>query len=369
MEDFKMGFTYMAIKLPNKSPEDRFSTIIDPENIQSSPEGWTKGYKLAGNNALASIEGGTPFRTTTKGIFGRGFDPTLPPQTSKNLVVSAINAFYEFTFRSSLVTNTFHDVLYKYGFTESAGNFQQKNFGRGGKDGGSISIDIQNSDEEDNASFLSPPDGQYGVLYLHLYTATKPNRDPALDNTILTHELTHGLSSRLTGGAHDNLCMEDVQSGGLNEGYSDMVSLIFTTKPEDTRNTRRVIGGYVEGNLRGLRKYPYTTNIKVNPLTYKDAVGEKDRYILGAIWATMLLEVYWNFVDAYEFSTNLHDATQKRGNMFLQILVETLMLQPCNPTFESARAAMLAADYAYYGGINKHLINKGFAKRSLGSIS
>ncbi|KAJ1339834.1 hypothetical protein BSLG_010707 [Batrachochytrium salamandrivorans] len=249
MEDFKMGFTYMAIKLPNKSPEDRFSTIIDPENIQSSPEGWTKGYKLAGNNA--------------------GY------------------------------------------FTESAGNFQQKNFGRGGKDGGSISIDIQNSDEEDNASFLSPPDGQYGVLYLHLYTATKPNRDPALDNTILTHELTHGLSSRLTGGAHDNLCMEDVQSGGLNEGYSDMVSLIFTTKPEDTRNTRRVIGGYVEGNLRGLRKYPYTTNIKVNPLTYKDAVGEKDRYILGAIWATMLLEVYWNFVDAYEFSTNLHDATQK----------------------------------------------------------
>ncbi|KAH9267926.1 hypothetical protein BASA83_009638 [Batrachochytrium salamandrivorans] len=125
-----------------------------------------------------------------------------------------------------------------------------------------------------------------------------------------------------------------------------------------------------KGDSKGLRKYPYTTNIDVNPLTYKDVVGEEQRHALGTIWATMLFEVYWNFVDAYEFSANLHDATQKKGNiMFLQILVGTLMLQPCNPTFESARHAMLAADYAYYGGVHKHLINKGFAKRGLGSIS
>ncbi|KAH6586111.1 hypothetical protein BASA50_000816 [Batrachochytrium salamandrivorans] len=339
MENFKMGFTYTALELPNKSPEDGFSKIIDPENIQSSPKGWTEGYKLAGNNALASIEGGRPFETTAKGIFGG-------------------------------VANTFHDVLYKYGFTESAGNFQENNFGRGGIGEDPVLINVQNSREKNNAAFYSPPDGQSGRLYLHIYTVTEPSRDPALDNTMLTHELTHGLSNRLTGGAHNNLCMKDVQSGGLSEGYSDMVSLIFTEEIDDERNTRRVIGGYVKGNSKGLRKYPYTTNIKVNPLTYKDAVGEEDRYNLGAIWTTMLFEVYWNFVDAHGFSTNLHDATQKKGNiMFLQILVGTLMLQPCNPTFESARAAMLAADYAYYGGINKHLINKGFAKRSLGSIS
>ncbi|KAH6578197.1 hypothetical protein BASA60_003734 [Batrachochytrium salamandrivorans] len=84
----------------------------------------------------------------------------------------------------------------------------------------------------------------------------------------------------------------------------------------------------------------------------------------------MLLEVYWNFVEKYGFSANLHDATQKRGNiMFLQILVGTLMIQPCKLTFDSARDAMLAADYAYYGGINKRLIRQGFAKRGLGSIS
>ncbi|KAH9263661.1 hypothetical protein BASA83_012931 [Batrachochytrium salamandrivorans] len=110
--------------------------------------------------------------------------------------------------------------------------------------------------------------------------------------------------------------------------------------------------------------------MKVNPLAYQDVAGEKQRHALGEIWAVMLFEVYWNFVDAYGFSANLHDATQKEGNIiFLQLLVGTLMIQPCNPTFIFAYHAMLAADDVYYGGVHKHLIIKGFAKRGLGSIS
>ncbi|KAH6600651.1 hypothetical protein BASA61_002246 [Batrachochytrium salamandrivorans] len=84
----------------------------------------------------------------------------------------------------------------------------------------------------------------------------------------------------------------------------------------------------------------------------------------------MLLEVYWNLVEEYGFSANLHDATQEEGNIiFLQLFVGTLMIQPCNPTFISAHDAMLAADDVYYGGIHKHLIRKGFAKRGLGPVS
>ncbi|KAH6583608.1 hypothetical protein BASA61_007939 [Batrachochytrium salamandrivorans] len=121
--------------------------------------------------------------------------------------------------------------------------------------------------------------------------------------------------------------------------------MILTAKPEDTRNTEKVIGEYVEGDSQGLRRYPYTTDMDVNPLTYQNVVGEEDPHRLGAIWATMLWEVYWNFVDAHGFSANLHDATQKEGNIiFLQLLVGTLMIQPCDPTFISARDAMLATD-------------------------
>ncbi|KAH6593441.1 hypothetical protein BASA50_007330 [Batrachochytrium salamandrivorans] len=261
-EDVKRDFTYKAIKLPNENAHDGFSKILSPENFQASPNGWTDGYILAGNNVLP------------------------------------------------------------------------------------------------------------GVLNLHIFTATEPNRDSALDNTIIVHELTHGLSDRLTGGAHEDLCMTETESHGLSEGYSDIIAIIFTAKPEDTRNTRRVIGGYIGGDSQGIRRYPYTTDMKVNPLTYQNAVGEKDPYRLGEIWATMLWEVYWNFVEEYGFSENLHDATQEQGNIiFLQLFVGTLMIQPCDPTFASAHHAMLAADDVYYGGIHKYLINEGFAKHGLGSIS
>ncbi|KAJ1328779.1 hypothetical protein BSLG_010704 [Batrachochytrium salamandrivorans] len=308
-KDVKRKFTYTAIKLPNENPRGGFSKIAPG-----------------------------------------------------NLVAGAVNAFY--------VTNMVHDVFYAYGFNEPAGNFQRDNFGRGGIAGDPVTINLQDSKTENYVSFDTLPDGRSGVLNLHIFTTTNPNRDPALDNNAIIHELTHGLSGRLTGGAQTKMCMSKIESHGLSEGYSDVIALIFMAKPEDIRNTEKVIAEYVEGDSQGIRKYPYTTNMKVNPLKYQDAIGEKDPYHLGEIWATMLWEVYWNLVEAYGFSANLHDATQKQGNIiFLQLFVGTLMIQPCNPTFESAYDAMLVADAVYYGGIHEDLITKGFAKRGLGSIS
>ncbi|KAH6560808.1 hypothetical protein BASA62_010242 [Batrachochytrium salamandrivorans] len=361
-EDFKWGFTYKAIELPDKNPRDGVSEIVDPENLQTSPNGWTEGYRLKGNNVEAKSKRCKTLKTTTKGMFDVELNHISPPQTPKSTAIGVINAFY--------VANMVHDVLYLYGFNEQAGNFQLDNFGKGGRGGDQIIINVQDSKEANNAYFSTPPDGQPGVLDLHIFTATNPHRDSALDNTIIVHELAHGLSGRLTGGAWTNMCMAETESKGLSEGYSDIAALIFTAKPEDTRNTKKVIGEYVKGDPRGSRKYPYTTDMDVNHLVYQDAVGEEQRHALGEIWAVMLLEVYWNLVDKYGFSANLHDATQNKGNIiFLQLLVGTLMIQPCNPTFESARVAMLAADDAYYGGIHKHLIRQGFAKRGLGSIS
>ncbi|KAH6583582.1 hypothetical protein BASA61_007940 [Batrachochytrium salamandrivorans] len=253
-QDFKRDFTYTAIELPNENPRDGFSEIVNPENIQSSPKGWSDGFELEGNNALVSSEGGEIFKTTTEGIFNMVFDPISPPQTPTNIVVGVINAFYAFTCRSSLVTNMVHDVFYAYGFNERAGNFQWDNFNRGGIGEDPVIINIQDSRRADDASFYTPPDGQPGVLNLHIYTATEPNRDPALDNTMLTHELTHGLSRRLTGGARGSICMISIESRGLSEGYSDAIALIFMAKPEDTRDTEKVMGEYVKERPGGLRR-------------------------------------------------------------------------------------------------------------------
>ncbi|KAJ1339833.1 hypothetical protein BSLG_010700 [Batrachochytrium salamandrivorans] len=257
----------------------------------------------------------TTQRKRSRGRFKGAFDPTLPPQASGNLVAGAVNAFY--------VTNMVHDVFYAYGFNEPAGNFQRDNFDRGGIDGDPVIINLQDSKRENYVSFDTSPDGQPGVLNLHISTNTKPHRDPALDNN-----------------------------------------------PEDTRNTEKVIAEYIGGDSQGIRRYPYTTNMRINPLKYRDAVGKRNPHRLGEIWAVMLWEVYWCLVNAYGFSANLHDATQKKGNIiFLQLFVGTLMIQPCDPTFISAHHAMLAADDVYYGGIHKHLITKGFAKRGLDPVS
>ncbi|KAH6561529.1 hypothetical protein BASA60_011464 [Batrachochytrium salamandrivorans] len=287
-QDFKRDFTYTAIELPNENPHDGFSEIVNPENIQSSPKGWSDGFELEGNNALVSSEGGEIFKTTTEGIFNMVFDPISPPQTPTNIVVGVINAFYG--------KYQFHDMDLSW----------------------------------------AP-----GVLNLHIYTATEPNRDPALDNTILTHELTHGLSRRLTGGARGSICMISIESRGLSEGYSDAIAPIFMAKPEDTHDTEKVMGEYVKERPGGLRRYPYTTDMK--------CIG------------TLLTDM--------DFLRICMMQTQKEGNIvFLQLLVGTLMIQPCNPTFDSAHDAMLAADEMYYDGVNEHLIRQGFAKRGLGSI-
>ncbi|KAH9271146.1 hypothetical protein BASA83_006690 [Batrachochytrium salamandrivorans] len=198
-KDVKRKFTYTAIKLPNENPRGGFSKIVYPENLQASPNGWTDGYRLKGNNAEAKSKKYRTFKTTTRGRFKGGFDPTLPPQAPGNLVAGAVNAFY--------VTNMVHDVFYAYGFNEPAGNFQRDNFGRGGIAGDPVTINLQDSKTENYVSFDTLPDGRSGVLNLHIFTTTNPNRDPALDNNAIIHELTHGLSGRLTGGAQTKMCM------------------------------------------------------------------------------------------------------------------------------------------------------------------
>ncbi|KAH6598240.1 hypothetical protein BASA50_003854 [Batrachochytrium salamandrivorans] len=71
-KDVKRKSTYTAIKLPNENPRDGFSKIVYPENLRSSPNGWTNGYILIGNNVEAVAEGYMTFETTTRGIF-KGF--------------------------------------------------------------------------------------------------------------------------------------------------------------------------------------------------------------------------------------------------------------------------------------------------------
>src|SRR6185312_819863 len=89
---------------------------------------------------------------------------------------------------------------------------------------------------------------------------------------------------------------------------------------------------------------------------------------VGEVWANMLWQVYWNLVDEYGFDPNLFDSwTQGGNNLALQLVIDGLKLQPCNPGFVDARDAILLADQNLTGGDNQCLVWRGFAKRGLGA--
>ncbi len=86
-------------------------------------------------------------------------------------------------------------LLPSYGFDEVFCNFQQYNFGRGGKEGDAVFASVQDGYKFNNAYFVSPPDGESGVASrIFLWNYTNPYRESDLDAGIVIHELSHGLA-------------------------------------------------------------------------------------------------------------------------------------------------------------------------------
>lgn len=51
--------------------------------------------------------------------------------------------------------NVVHDLFYRYGFDEKSGNFQQHNFGRGGREGDGVIANAQDGSGYNNANFMT----------------------------------------------------------------------------------------------------------------------------------------------------------------------------------------------------------------------
>ncbi len=199
---------------------------------------------------------------------------------------------------------------------------------------------------------------------------TQPRNEPkhydsGFDNGIIAHEFMHGVSNRLTGSGID--CLRGV--GEMpSEGWSDFLGLAVTAKASDRAAQRRGIGTYVARQPidgKGIRKYPYSNDLNINPLTYDDIILDSEIHAVGTVWTAMLWDMYWKFVDVYGFDSNLNNLNSGNGRA-LRLVMDGLKLQVCNPGFVEARDAILAADRADFGGAHQCLIWEVFAKRGLG---
>ena len=205
-----------------------------------------------------------------------------------------------------------------------------------------------------NVSFVVPP-GSSGPT----------NVSGAIDNGVMAHEFGHGISNRLVGGPNAAGCLGNQEQMG--EGISDFFTLVTTVKPGDTGDMKKGIGTYVNREAtdgRGIRRYPYSTDMTINPLTYKDIVGEA-QHARGAIWSAAVWDMYWLFVDQYGFDADYLEGTGG-NNMAVKLVMEGMKLNPCSPGYMDGRDAILAADELMYGGANQCLIWKAFAKRGMG---
>ncbi|KAF5341927.1 hypothetical protein D9611_001094 [Ephemerocybe angulata] len=362
--DFTADAAYRVLPIQKQDLRDGLELLIDPYDPLSSPDGWhfTGGANTtntSGNNVIAYK--GTQSSVTSQSAADQVFDYTYntanAPATGSNIDAARTNAFY--------IINRIHDFAYRYGFTEAGFNFQADNFNKGGKAGDRVLMSVQDSSGTNNANFATPPDGQSGTCRMYIWTTTSPNRDGSLENDIIVHEMTHGITNRLIGGGTAR-CLQTTESGGMGEGWSDAMAEWTEQKSEVIKDY--VLADYVTNNPGGIRTKPYSTSKTVNPQTYATVKGLTSVHRVGEIWANILHNVYAALVAQYGWSpTSLTNPEGAEGNIvYIHLFIDALALQPCNPTFPQARDAWIQADVNRYGGVNKCLLWKVFASRGLG---
>ena len=512
--------SYNVFALPVESATFGSRSIVtNPWLLTSSPEGWhsdgTNHYThTRGNNVFAyddKANANVP-GTYAEGGASRNFDfPfSINGTPNSNLNAAITNLFY--------INNKVHDIFYKFGFTETARNFQQNNFGLGGVGNDYVNAEAQDGGGTNNANFSSPADGSKPRMQMFLWssvnqklyynqpgaaiprkpiagtadfgtqlnaagitgdvmlssvsdgctalpagslsekiglvergtcsfiikaknlqdagakaviiynndangdsvgnitgvdpTVTVPTilitrtegnymksllgantpvnvtlkNDPAtsitpdgsFDNGIIAHEYGHGISNRLTGTGSG--CLNaSVSMEQMGEGWSDFFALMLTNRPGDDASVPRGMGTYVIGETPagvGIRPSKYSPDFTVNNYTYGKTNGmvypnanggsSLDVHSIGFVWATMLWDLHWKYVEKYGYSSDVLSSTPNGSTKVLQLVTDALKLQACNPSFIDGRNAILAAELATTEGQDKCMIWKVFAKRGLG---
>lgn len=202
------------------------------------------------------------------------------------------------------------------------------------------------------------------------------NSDGDLDNGIISHEYGHGISTRLAGGPNNSGCLGNYEAMG--EGWSDWFGLMMQIKTGDVGTTPVPLATFVlsqPNNGPGLRQYPYTTNMSVNPLTFGDTniaiptdpADTSYRYVMGEFWATTLWDLTWAYINKYGFNSDIYAASSLAGNnRVMKLILDAIKLQPCSPSIIDGRNAIIAADQATTGGADFCLITEVFRRRGLG---
>jgi hypothetical protein len=221
-----------------------------------------------------------------------------------------------------------------------------------------------------------------------------PDRDGTVDNQIVFHEWGHYISNRLIGNGNG---LNTNMAGGMGEGWGDFNAMLaLTVRADDTAtasnanwNGAYALATYATGapNVNnayyfGIRRYPYSTDMTINPLTFKHvqngialpvgppvAFGQSgttnsEVHNTGEVWSNMLWECYAALLRDTQGAAPRLTFAQAQDRM-RNYIVASYKMTPISPTFLEARDAVLAAAFAYdyQDGL---LFGQAFAKRGAG---
>ena len=194
-----------------------------------------------------------------------------------------------------------------------------------GADGGSVTIpSIMISQADGEALIAQLQAGE--TIDASLINASNYT-DSDYDNEIIAHEYGHGISNRLMGGAQAAGCMQNDEQQG--EGFSDWFGLMITLGENDSPTLPRGVATYSAGQSPtgvGIRNAPYSPDFAINGYTYADTnntAAVSQPHGVGFVFATMLWDLTWLFIDEYGFDPDLTNGNGG-NNMIMQLVIDGL---------------------------------------------
>ncbi|GII87678.1 hypothetical protein Ssi03_56680 [Sphaerisporangium siamense] len=282
--------------------------------------------------------------------------------------------------------NRLHDWSYRLGFTETAWNMQADNGDRGGQGGDPELANAQSgavaSGALNVAGQANTPDGISPVISMGLWGPIGglfygPCVDGDYDMTVIGHEYTHAISSRMVGGPDAGWA--SWQGGGLAEATGDLFAVEFLAEYgfPPSGDTPYIIGGYVTGDTgHGIRNY----DMSKSPLNYSDIGYDLwgfQTHSESEIWSATQFDLRAAFLKRYGKGTLVQQRACADGRRpidrcpgnrrWIQLLFDGLLLTDSSADgFVDMRDALLAADRIRFGGANQDIIWRVFAEHGMG---
>jgi hypothetical protein len=313
-------------------------------------------------------------RVSSTRTFDYIYDHSKPASDPTNLQNSIVGMFFH--------VNWLHDRWYEAGFDEASGNAQASNLEIEGEGGDPILAEGHDFSGTDNANMATPADGASPRMQMFEFTGPSPlpSRTSNHEALITFHEMGHYVTNRLVGNANG---LTNVQGKAMGEGWGDFFAICMTSQTTDDFDNgvfaaggwTDIVSGFDNNYYFSIRRYPYSANMNVSPLTFKHISSgvvlpsgvprnpvfgggpNNEVHNAGEVWCAALWEVFVNLVRKHE-----HAEAERR---MLRYIINGLKLTPSRPTYTQARDGIISA-ITFLDNDDLPEAWAGFAKRGMG---